>query len=154
MTKQTAYLSLGSNMGDRDENLIRAIVLLNETNGIDVTACSDVYETEPVGYSDQDFFLNLCLKIETTLDAYELLKVVSSIELKLHRVRLFANGPRTMDIDILLFDDMVSDDPKLTIPHPRMYERAFVLCPLKDIMEYDGPIPEDKSVRRYRGPYI
>lgn len=152
--KHTAYLSLGSNMGDRDQNLMSAIVLLNENDKIDVISCSNVYETEPVGYSDQDDFLNICLKIETNLDAYELLKVVADIELRLHRVRLFANAPRTLDIDILLFDDMVSDDPKLTIPHPRMYQRAFVLYPLKDISDYDGLIPTDKSVRRYRGPYI
>ena len=154
MMKHTAYLSLGSNMGDRDQNLMSAIVLINENDKIDVISCSNVYETEPVGYSDQDDFLNICLKIETDLDAYELLKVVADIELRLHRVRLFANAPRTLDIDILLFDDMVSDDPKLTIPHPRMYQRAFVLYPLKDISDYDGPIPTDKSVRRYRGPYI
>ena len=135
--KHTAYLSLGSNMGDRDQNLMSAIVLLNENDKIDVISYSNVYETEPVGYSDQDDFLNICLKIETDLDAYELLKVVADIELRLHRVRLFANAPRTLDIDILLFDDMVSDDPKLTIPHPRMYQRAFVLYPLKDISDYD-----------------
>ena len=150
----TAYLSIGSNMGDREENLRSAIDLLNADEAIEVTKCANIYETEPVGYDDQPYFLNTCLELKTSLDPYSLLKVCQKIENDLHRVRIIRNGPRTIDLDILLYDDLISYDPILTIPHPRMYERAFVLYPLKDITDYSGKIPEDKSVKLVDEPYI
>lgn len=154
MAEHTAYLSLGSNMGDREDNLRKAIELLSGNENITVSKCANIYETEPVGYDDQPYFLNTCLEVKTTIDPYSLLKVCQKIENDLHRVRIIRNGPRTIDLDILLYDDMISDDPILTLPHPRMFERAFVLCPLKDITEYTGTIPEDKSVRPVDKPYI
>lgn len=154
MDIHTAYLSIGSNMGDREDNLRKAIKILQDNDDIKVTGCANIYETEPVGYDDQPYFLNTCLELKTTLDPYSLLKVCQKIESDLHRVRLIKNGPRTIDLDILLYDDLISDDPILTIPHPRMYERAFVLYPLKDIMDYEGKIPEDKSVKLIDKPYI
>ena len=143
-----AYLSIGSNIGDRLDNLTKACKILGENEEIQVLQISPVYETEPVGYDDQPYFLNIAVEIETTLDEYDLLDFLHDVENNLHRVKTIRFGPRTIDLDILLYDDLVSDDPILTIPHPRMYERAFVLMPLSDIMELgdDVVIPEDKSV--------
>ena len=94
---------------------------------------SPFYKTKPVGFLDQDDFVNLALSLETQIDAYSLLDFLSSLEQKYKRVRLFKDGPRTLDIDIIAYGDIKSDDKKLTLPHPRMQDRAFVLAPLKDI---------------------
>lgn len=128
-----AFLSLGSNMGDRLEYLSKAIDKIAEIQGCNILNKSRVYETEPWGYENQEAFLNLCISIETSLPPYELLESLQTIELELDRVRKIHWGPRTIDIDILLFDDIICEDDKLTIPHPRMRERAFVLIPLYDI---------------------
>lgn len=128
-----AFLSLGSNMGDRLEYLSKAIDKIAEIQGCNILNKSRVYETEPWGYENQEAFLNLCISIETSLSPYELLESLQRIELELDRVRKIHWGPRTIDIDILLFDDIICEDDKLTIPHPRMRERAFVLIPLYDI---------------------
>ena len=128
-----AFLSLGSNMGDRLEYLSKAIYKIVEIQGCNILNKSSVYETEPWGYENQEAFLNLCISIETSLSPYELLESLQAIELELDRVRKIHWGPRTIDIDILLFDDIICEDDKLTIPHPRMRERAFVLIPLYDI---------------------
>ena len=128
-----AFLSLGSNMGDRLEYLSKAIDNIAEIQGCNILNKSRVYETEPWGYENQEAFLNLCISIETSLSPYELLESLQTIELELDRVRTIHWGPRTIDIDILLFDDIICEDDKLTIPHPRMRERAFVLIPLYDI---------------------
>ena len=128
-----AFLSLGSNMGDRLEYLSKAIDKIAEIQGCNILNKSSVYETEPWGYENQEAFLNLCISIETSLSPYELLESLQKIELELDRVRKIHWGPRTIDIDILLFDDIICEDDKLTIPHPRMRERAFVLIPLYDI---------------------
>ena len=128
-----AFLSLGSNMGDRLEYLSKAIDKIAEIQGCNILNKSRVYETEPWGYENQEAFLNLCISIETSLSPYELLESLQTIELELDRVRKIHWGPRTIDIDILLFDDIICEDDKLTIPHPRMRERAFVLIPLYDI---------------------
>lgn len=128
-----AFLSLGSNMGDRLEYLSKAIDKIAEIQGCNILNKSRVYETEPWGYENQEAFLNLCISIETSLSPCELLESLQTIELELDRVRKIHWGPRTIDIDILLFDDIICEDDKLTIPHPRMSERAFVLIPLYDI---------------------
>ena len=128
-----AFLSLGSNMGDRLEYLSKAIDKIAQIQGCNILNKSRVYETEPWGYENQEAFLNLCISIETSLSPYELLESLQTIELELDRVRKIHWGPRTIDIDILLFDDIICEDDKLTIPHPRMRERAFVLIPLYDI---------------------
>ncbi len=128
-----AFLSLGSNMGDRLEYLSKAIDKIAEIQGCNILNKSRVYETEPWGYENQEAFLNLCISVETYLSPYELLESLQTIELELDRVRKIHWGPRTIDIDILLFDDIICEDDKLTIPHPRMRERAFVLIPLYDI---------------------
>jgi len=128
-----AYLGIGTNMGDKKANLDGAVDMLMHTCGIKVKAVSSYYNTAPVGYKDQPDFLNGALGVETILSPYELLKVCQKIEEELKRVRIIRWGPRTIDVDILLYGDLVMNDEDLIIPHPRMHEREFVLMPLKDI---------------------
>lgn len=131
MTK--VLLSLGSNLGDSIDILNHAIDDIKGKDGIKKVKVSPFYKTKPVGFLDQDDFVNLALSLETDIDSYELLEFLSSLEQKYKRVRLFKDGPRTLDIDIIAYGDTRSDDKKLTLPHPRMQKRAFVLAPLKDI---------------------
>ena len=128
-----AYLGLGGNIGDREKNLKEALAHLGSTSGIRMESISPIYETEPVGYMDQDKFLNLVVEVGTSLTPYELLECCNKIEDILKRERQIRWGPRTVDIDVLLYNDMVIEEEKLTLPHPRMKERAFVLVPLYDI---------------------
>ncbi len=126
----TAYLALGSNMGDRRKNLDMALNLLKQR--VKVEKISPAYETEPVGDTDQTRFLNLVCQVETSLTPPALLAVAKGIESKLGRTGR-SGGPRPIDIDILLYGKQVVDTPELVIPHPRMAERAFVLVPLAEI---------------------
>lgn len=128
-----AYLSLGSNLGDRLENLKQAINLLAEHHNLEVVKKSPVYETKPVGFTDQPDFLNMAIEVQTTLSPHELLALCNAVEDKLGRTRTIKWGPRKIDIDILLFGGVYIDDEKLKIPHPHMMERAFVLVPLAEI---------------------
>ncbi|MHB1483612.1 MAG: 2-amino-4-hydroxy-6-hydroxymethyldihydropteridine diphosphokinase [Saccharofermentanales bacterium] len=130
---ETAYIGLGSNMGDRISQLANALSLLKMTAGVKVVKVSPFYETKPVGYADQPYFLNCAAEIQATLSPFELLQVCQSIEKKLKRVRKIRWGPRTVDLDILFYGDKVIDDEILKIPHPRIQERGFVLKPLMDI---------------------
>jgi 2-amino-4-hydroxy-6-hydroxymethyldihydropteridine diphosphokinase len=127
----TAYIGLGSNLGDRMAMLRNAIQRL-ETLGR-ITAASSLYETEPVGYLEQPRFLNAVVMLETDLAPIDLLQTLLGIERDLGRMRSFPNAPRTLDLDLLLVDDVVLDTPELTLPHPRLHERAFVLVPLAEI---------------------
>ncbi len=129
----TAYIGLGTNLGDKRKNLDDAVRLLSEARGIDAVRVSSYYETEPVGYVEQEPFLNAAARIETTLSPNELLDVCHEIENQLGRVRTVRWGPRTIDLDILLFGDSIIDMPELEIPHPLMHERAFVLEPLCEL---------------------
>lgn len=131
--KVTAYLALGSNLGDREDNLNKALQMLSHSEGITVTNVSTFLNTAPVGYTDQPDFLNAVVEIETILEPYALLAVCNEIEQTLKRKRIIHWGPRTIDVDILLFGDLVLEDEKLTIPHPRMLEREFVMKPLCEI---------------------
>jgi len=133
MSKHRAYLSLGSNLGDRDGYLDRAIGLLSEASGIQVRQVSPRYQTEPIGPEEQDRFLNQVVEIETKLSPQELLNKARVIESDLGRKRKVRWGPRTIDIDLLLFDQVIIGTPDLTLPHPRMLERAFVMVPLADL---------------------
>lgn len=125
-----AYLSLGSNVGDRYEHLNSAIPLVV---GSDEYRLSKVYETEPVGGVPQDDFWNLVVELTTSASAYELLERARLAEAAAGRTRDVRWGPRTLDVDVLLVGDEVLDDPELTVPHPRLYERAFVLVPLAEL---------------------
>ncbi|MBC2171336.1 2-amino-4-hydroxy-6-hydroxymethyldihydropteridine diphosphokinase [Listeria booriae] len=128
-----AYLSIGTNIGNRQENLENALKSLNQTENIKITHVSSVYETDPVGFEDQDAFLNIAVALETTLDQETLLQTGLNIETELGRVRLVRWGPRLIDIDLLLYDDIKQQSPTLELPHPRMTERAFVMIPLQEI---------------------
>ena len=127
------YLGLGSNIGDRKDNIDSAIDMLKNHGSIEVKRISSYYETEPIGYEDQNWFLNVVLEINTTLKPYDLLEFCSSIEEKLKRKRVIRWGPRTIDVDILIYEGFTSKDERLTVPHPRMTDRAFVMIPLYEI---------------------
>jgi 2-amino-4-hydroxy-6-hydroxymethyldihydropteridine diphosphokinase len=129
---KTVYLALGSNIGDREANLRAAIQSLSAA-GIPVLRESPIYETEPAGYAEQRWFLNMVVEAETALFPMQLLTRTGKIERALGRVRTVPNGPRTIDIDILLYGDAVVRTPRLEIPHPRMHQRRFVLAPLSDL---------------------
>ena len=130
-----AYVALGSNLGDREATLRAAVEALAGEPGIDVVAVSRFVDTEPVGYLDQPRFLNGAVALDTTLSARELLEVLLAVERRFGRVRedVPAQGPRTLDLDLLLFGDAEIDEPGLRVPHPRLHERRFVLEPLADL---------------------
>jgi 2-amino-4-hydroxy-6-hydroxymethyldihydropteridine diphosphokinase len=136
-----AFLSLGSNVGERVELLRAAREALQALPATSVTAVSRVYETAPQDLEGQASFLNQVVCIETGLQPYDLLRQCQRIENEHGRVRDLRFGPRTLDIDILLFQDVESDDPDLTLPHPRMLRRAFVLVPLAEIWEWARGMP-------------
>ena len=132
MANPTVYLSLGSNLGDLLSYIEKAVALL-KTTGVAVQRLSSVIETDPVGGPQQGKYLNAVLKAKTDLSAEDLHALTQSIECKMGRVRKILNGPRVIDIDILLYDDVKLITRKLIIPHPRMCERNFVMNPLKEI---------------------
>lgn len=131
-----AYLSLGSNLGDREKTLTQAVKDLQANPHIRVEQVSSWYETEPVGKVDQPWFLNGVVEITTDLSPRELLLECQKIENLHGRVRNEKWGPRTLDIDILLYDDLKIQTQELTIPHPRMKERTFVLVPLAELVPH------------------
>lgn len=130
-----ALLALGGNVGDSRAILDRAITLLCDGKDVRLIARSSDYRTPPWGFKYQPHFVNLAIAIETTLGPRELLARAQAVELKLGRDRAHEkrNGPRTADIDILSYDNLTIDEPNLTLPHPRLFERAFVLLPLAEI---------------------
>jgi 2-amino-4-hydroxy-6-hydroxymethyldihydropteridine diphosphokinase len=127
-----AYIGIGSNVGKRKENCYRALILLKQ-KGIKITKMSSFHETEPWGYKNQPSFLNMVIEAETKLGARDLLETLQQIEKKLGREKSFKWGPRTIDLDILLFDNMTVQENDLMIPHPLMHKREFVLKPLCEI---------------------
>jgi 2-amino-4-hydroxy-6-hydroxymethyldihydropteridine diphosphokinase len=131
MKEHTAYLALGTNLGDRLANLKQAISAL--TPQMEVQTKSQVYETPPWGYEDQPKFLNQVIKAQTYLEPEALLKHLKRLEVALGRKASFQNGPRLIDIDLLFYDDLVLNQSTLVLPHPRLHERGFVLRPLMDI---------------------
>lgn len=138
-----AYLALGSNLGDRLAHLQGALDALAGDEAVDVVAMSAVYETAPVGGPAQDDFLNAVVAIETELTARDLLARAQRIEARAARVRGERWGPRTLDVDVLLVGDEQIDDPDLVVPHPRMWERSFVLAPLADVAPALVEVPSD-----------
>ncbi|MDN5347921.1 MAG: 2-amino-4-hydroxy-6-hydroxymethyldihydropteridine diphosphokinase [Clostridia bacterium] len=146
----TAYLGLGSNLGDRMAYLRRAIDLLGQEEGMCVEQVSSWYETSPVGKADQAWFLNCVVKVATTLAPRQLLHTAQKIESLLGRVRLERWGPRTIDIDLLLYDEVSLNEPDLVLPHPRLLERAFVLKPLAEIAP-DLVLPGGLTAREAAG---
>jgi 2-amino-4-hydroxy-6-hydroxymethyldihydropteridine diphosphokinase len=150
-----AFLGLGSNLGDREGYLRLAIDGLAAAPGIIVTAVSDVYETDPVGGPEQGAYLNVVAEVETTIGARELLAVAQRLEAEAERVREERWGPRTLDVDVLWIAGETVDEPELTVPHPRMWDRRFVLAPLRELAP--ELLPDDWERRaegevRRRGP--
>ncbi|CUH96071.1 hypothetical protein P22_2159 [Propionispora sp. 2/2-37] len=140
------FLGLGSNLGDREQNMITATRRLDDHPQIIVQKVSSLYETEPVGFTEQPAFLNAVVSITTGLDPIALLAVCLSIEQQLGRIRAERWGPRTIDIDILLYNEFTVKDSVLELPHPRMKERNFVLIPLEEIAGTE-PLYQGKTVR-------
>lgn len=133
MKRVAAYIGLGSNLEDPASQVKAGYAALAALPATELIACSALYRSAPVGYSDQPDFINAVAKVETALGARELLDALLAIELNHGRVRDFQNAPRTLDLDLLLYGDLQLHAPGLTIPHPRMHERAFVLVPLAAI---------------------
>jgi len=133
VAKVTAYIGIGGNIGDVVANMNKAIRAFGEDPDITLRAVSKVYKTPPWGIKDQDWFLNACFSLETSLSATTLLDKCLEVEKGLKRVRNVRWGPRTIDLDILVYGDETLKTCNLEIPHPRMHERAFVLQPLSDI---------------------
>lgn len=140
----TAYLCLGSNLGEREKNLTQALTSLSQK--VNLEKVSSIYETEPVGYKEQPFFLNMVCQITTDLSPWELLRLAKNIESKMGRVFSFTNAPRPIDIDILFYDDQSIQTQNLTVPHPRLADRAFALIPLAEIAPELTHPGLDKSV--------
>jgi 2-amino-4-hydroxy-6-hydroxymethyldihydropteridine diphosphokinase len=128
-----AYVGLGANLGPREITLLRAIDLLGATDGVEVRAASQLRETEPVGVVDQPAYLNGAVELDTELSARELLDRLLDVERELGRVRGERWGPRTVDLDLLVFGAETIDEPGLRVPHPRLHERRFVLEPLAEL---------------------
>jgi len=128
-----AYIGLGSNLGDPVHELREALAALDVAPSTTVISCSSFYRTAPVGYLDQPDFVNAVVRLRTGLEPEALLQVLLAQEQHRGRQRTVRNGPRTLDLDLLLFDDVRTDTAELTLPHPRMHERAFVLMPLVEI---------------------
>ena len=149
MTTQ-AFLGLGSNLGDRLGNLTRAVSLLGRGDAIRVVRSSRVYETDPVGGPTQPDYLNAVIEADTTLDEPRaLLERCLDVEREMGRVREERWGPRLIDIDVLTFDDLEVDEPGLTLPHPRMHERGFVLVPLLELVA-DPVLPGGRRLKDLR----
>jgi 2-amino-4-hydroxy-6-hydroxymethyldihydropteridine diphosphokinase len=134
LRERTAYLGLGSNLGDREANMRRALALLDSDAKVTVVGVSSLYGTHPVGVEDQPDFLNAVAELRTGLDPWELLSLCLDIENRLGRKRTIRWGPRVIDIDILLYEGVEIADNKLSVPHPLMLERGFVMIPLAEIV--------------------
>lgn len=130
------FISAGSNLGDKMANIKKAIDLLNVNDDILVEKISKFYNTEPWGYEEQEEFLNCAFELKTLLYPKELMDLLLDIEKELKRERIIKWGPRTLDLDIIFYDDMISDNENVILPHPRMHQRQFVLKPLSDIAPY------------------
>lgn len=139
-----AYLGLGSNIGDRAKNIRDAIDLITRRPGIRITKVSSMYETAPEGYTEQPDFLNAVVEVETDACSEVLLKTALAVEREMGRVRNLPQGPRVIDIDVLLYDHECVNISELTIPHPRMLDRVFVMVPLAEIAP-DLELPDGRT---------
>ena len=140
------FIALGSNLENPKEQVKSGILSIKKIDGVKILSESSLYETPPVGVLNQPNFVNAVIKITSNHNPYELLNELLKIENKAGRIRVEKNGPRILDLDILLFDNLILNDKNLTLPHPRMHERLFVLMPLKDIDE-NIVIPNQGSIK-------
>src|SRR5258708_11497660 len=149
MADKTVYLSLGSNLGEREENLGAAIAGLADA-GVRVTSVSSFYETEPVDFLEQAWFLNCAVEGETDVPPLELLQALRGIELRMGSKKLVAKGPRLIDMDILLYGSETIETKELQVPHPRMHLRRFVLVPLAEIAAegHHPPVRTNEETQR------
>jgi 2-amino-4-hydroxy-6-hydroxymethyldihydropteridine pyrophosphokinase len=147
--ERRAYIALGANLGDREASLREALRRLHARDGISIDRVSAVYETDPVGYVDQPRFLNMAAALTTRRQPPDLLREMLEVERELGRVRNIRFGPRTIDLDLLLMDGVELSTEELTLPHPRMMERAFVLVPLLEVLDEHSPFrPAVESAAR------
>lgn len=149
-------LSLGTNIGDRKNNLCSAVNSLNLIPETKVLACSSIYETEPVGYAEQDNFYNIALLLESKFEPNEMLGICMGLEAGFNRVREFKNGPRILDVDVIFCEDKEINTKNLTVPHPRYFERRFVLEPMLELFpsgEFFG-VDFKKFIDKIDGQYI
>ncbi len=129
----TAYVALGSNLEQPAQQVTAALAALATLSHCRAVCASSLYATTPVGYADQPDFINAVARLDTTLDAFALLDALQALETRFGRVRSFRNAPRVLDLDLLLYGEHCQDHPALTLPHPRMHQRAFVLAPLAEL---------------------
>jgi len=150
-----AYVGLGSNLGDREATIRRAVELLGERPGVEVVAVSTLRDTDPVGYEDQPRFLNGAVALEVDLPPRALLEELLAVERELGRDRPQETrwGPRTIDLDLLLYGEETVDEPGLTVPHPRLAERQFVLEPLYELAP-ELTLPDGRTVRDLAAPAL
>lgn len=151
---KTAYVAFGSNMGDSKENIMAAVKALDNVPGINVAEVSKLYKTKPWGYEEQSDFLNACARLDVKLTPEALLGVCLGIEAGMGRIRKITNGPRIIDIDVLYYEGIIRNTDELILPHPRMYERDFVLVPLLDVAEDDMKEDIKKSIEILSEHYI
>ncbi|MBP7735262.1 MAG: 2-amino-4-hydroxy-6-hydroxymethyldihydropteridine diphosphokinase [Spirochaetes bacterium] len=141
------YIGLGSNLGDREKNLKDAINALVSRPSMKLLKQSSILQTEPVDYLDQPLFLNMIIVVETDLTPHELLKTTGTIELEMGRQKTIPKGPRTIDLDILLYDDIILKTAELTIPHPEIKNRQFIM---RHLVELDPVLADPATKQRYR----
>lgn len=146
---QEAYVALGANLGDRESSLAEALRRLADEPGMELRRISPIYETAPVGFTDQPSFLNMTVCLGTDLEPLELLHRLLAIEQEMGRVREVRWGPRNIDLDLLLYGQVLTDMPELTLPHPRMGQRAFVLVPLHDIWPAEQVFPWEAQLTAF-----
>ncbi len=135
-----AYIGIGSNIGHKKKFINKAVSFLRKNSKIKIIKISGVIQSKPQGYLAQPDFLNAVIAIKTTLSPSELLKFLNNIEEKLGRKRIFKDAPRTIDLDILLYNNITIKDPNLKVPHPKMFQRLFVIEPLKELLNIDKEI--------------
>ncbi len=150
-----AFIGLGSNLGDRHATIERAVELLGAVPGVRILAVSSLHDTEPWGYTDQPNYLNGAVEVDTELLPRPLLTVLNGIEDELGRVRDPDQqyGPRTLDLDLLLYEDATIDEPELTVPHPRLHERAFALEPLVEL-DPSLALPDGRRLKDILGTLV
>lgn len=148
MMINTSFIALGSNIGERQSYLYHAIKKMQNHSSIEIVNYSSIYETDPVGYEEQDKFLNMVIKANVNLQPLELLHTLQKIENELSRKREIRWGPRTIDLDILLYNQDNIETEQLIVPHPRMYERAFVMIPLLELNNEDVIPQIDRSLKQ------
>lgn len=146
---QEAFVALGANIGDREASLREALSRLANDSELEVNRISSVYETAPVGFTDQPAFLNMAVSLRTELEPLMLLRRLLEIELEMGRVRDVRWGPRNIDLDLLVYGEVVMDTTELTLPHPRMGERAFVLVPLREVWPKESDFPWEAEFSRF-----